>query len=237
MKVKKRNLIEIILQGLCLILLFIPYFFRGYDAVGSRIHFIDADGLATVGIKSPGIIDGWSVLDLLCGYGRGISVYDSFRNNFFAIAMFVFCIGGLVLFIIQFISKGEKRNNKIVLIPPVLQAIALMIFIPLAGHWASEFSGYRYNQFAGTYEKEFLVPGVFFYVYLVLLIALLVISIVGYILTQKRGIIEEDVKMQQTTNIVSEISGADEIRKYKELLDQGIITKEEFEVKKKKLLS
>ena len=35
---------------------------------------------------------------------------------------------------------------------------------------------------------------------------------------------------------VSIVGGADEIKKYKELLDNGIITKEEFEAKKKQLL-
>ena len=33
-----------------------------------------------------------------------------------------------------------------------------------------------------------------------------------------------------------EISSADEIKKYKELLDSGIITQEEFDLKKKQLL-
>lgn len=34
----------------------------------------------------------------------------------------------------------------------------------------------------------------------------------------------------------TETSGADEILKFKELLDQGIITKKEFDAKKKELL-
>ena len=45
-------------------------------------------------------------------------------------------------------------------------------------------------------------------------------------------------KGKQTTNksAKTELSGADEIMKYKDLLDKGIITKEEFDLKKKELL-
>lgn len=39
-----------------------------------------------------------------------------------------------------------------------------------------------------------------------------------------------------TTNVVQQISVADELKKFKELLDMGIITQEEFEAKKKQLL-
>ncbi|MGR5979483.1 SHOCT domain-containing protein [Bacillus cereus] len=38
------------------------------------------------------------------------------------------------------------------------------------------------------------------------------------------------------TQVAATTSGADEILKYKELLDQGIITEEEFQAKKKQLL-
>lgn len=37
-------------------------------------------------------------------------------------------------------------------------------------------------------------------------------------------------------NVVQQVSGADEIQKYKKLLDDGIITQEEFDAKKKQLL-
>ncbi len=40
----------------------------------------------------------------------------------------------------------------------------------------------------------------------------------------------------QQKNIIQSISNADEIKKYKELLDEGIITQEEFDVKKRQLL-
>lgn len=45
-----------------------------------------------------------------------------------------------------------------------------------------------------------------------------------------------EVKVIKQEKNEATISGADEIYKYKRLLDQGIITKEEFEKKKKKIL-
>lgn len=41
---------------------------------------------------------------------------------------------------------------------------------------------------------------------------------------------------KQSTTIVQQTSAADELKKFKELLDSGIITQEEFDAKKKQLL-
>ena len=50
-----------------------------------------------------------------------------------------------------------------------------------------------------------------------------------------RKIVDEyESKTERVT--ISPLSGADEIKKYKELLDAGIITQEEFDAKKKQLL-
>ena len=43
-------------------------------------------------------------------------------------------------------------------------------------------------------------------------------------------------KQQKTPQAVSAISPADELKKFKELLDSGIITQDEFDAKKKELL-
>lgn len=48
--------------------------------------------------------------------------------------------------------------------------------------------------------------------------------------------IEEDEVPQANTTPVPAISAADELKKFKELLDMGIITQEEFDAKKKQLL-
>lgn len=43
-------------------------------------------------------------------------------------------------------------------------------------------------------------------------------------------------EVKQQTNIINQVSAADELKKFKELLDLGIITQEEFDAKKKQLL-
>ncbi len=47
---------------------------------------------------------------------------------------------------------------------------------------------------------------------------------------------QETSSQESQTNMQSPISSADELRKFKELLDSGIITQEEFDAKKKQLL-
>ena len=49
--------------------------------------------------------------------------------------------------------------------------------------------------------------------------------------------IEELVqKARQSTNQIVQVSSADELRKFKQLIDEGVITKDEFDRKKKELL-
>ena len=69
-------------------------------------------------------------------------------------------------------------------------------------------------------------------------------KIIDYTKCQKCGssdlkdISEEEMKSEQTSSNtnVGPVSSADEIKKFKELLDAGIITQEEFDAKKKQLL-
>ena len=41
---------------------------------------------------------------------------------------------------------------------------------------------------------------------------------------------------KEATTVIQQASGADELLKYKQLLDAGIISQEEFEAKKKQIL-
>jgi len=52
----------------------------------------------------------------------------------------------------------------------------------------------------------------------------------------KRSSFVAPVKSRHSTTIIQEASKADELKKYKELLDQGVISQEEFDAKKKQLL-
>ena len=46
----------------------------------------------------------------------------------------------------------------------------------------------------------------------------------------------EEYKTKNNNTIVNEVSSADELKKFKDLLDSGVTTQEEFEAKKKQLL-
>jgi hypothetical protein len=48
--------------------------------------------------------------------------------------------------------------------------------------------------------------------------------------------IREFKTMSNKPQVVNNISGADELKKFKQLLDEGIITQEEFDFKKKQIL-
>jgi len=67
----------------------------------------------------------------------------------------------------------------------------------------------------------------------VLLIAV-VVAIAGFYILMHLNEKEDKEEQIKRDNIVN---NADAIRKYKELLDDGIITQEEFEAKKKELLN
>ncbi len=46
----------------------------------------------------------------------------------------------------------------------------------------------------------------------------------------------DQLKKQQNASVINPLSSADELKKYKELFDAGVLTQEEFEEKKKELL-
>ena len=49
-------------------------------------------------------------------------------------------------------------------------------------------------------------------------------------------VVPKEEKQPQIINNIQEKSSADELKKFKDLLDSGIITQEEFDEKKKQLL-
>jgi hypothetical protein len=60
-------------------------------------------------------------------------------------------------------------------------------------------------------------------------------------LNKKRGklaieFLENAIKQSANAPAVAQVSAADELKKFKELLDMGVITQEEFNAKKKQLL-
>ena len=174
-----------------------------------------------------------SAFDMRYGNGRGIDFRKGLFAEIFAYGMLLLCVVALVLFVIQFISKGNKRNMAVAIVPPIIQFVLLGGFTLLMGNYFNEFDGFRYNNWGGNYYKDILEPGLFFYFFLIALVVLIVISVIGYVLAKKRGIIDNaPLKPVQDTTP----SSADELKKYHELAESGAITQEEYEAKKKQLL-
>lgn len=65
----------------------------------------------------------------------------------------------------------------------------------------------------------------------------LLISLIGYRKVKKGGIIETEKPAQSMKTETAYTSSADELIKYKKLLDDGAITQDEYDVKKKELLN
>ncbi len=216
MKVKTRNLIELILQCIALVLVFIPGFFEKHVIVYHLEYFMDL----TKYISSRGPYT--------------YSLFGAFNNTnvvimIISLLLFAAILCGVILYILQFIAKGNKRNWKPTLFVSSAEFILFTITSLLIGaiNYSEENTTTRYNYFCSLQ--------IIFYIMLGVLIALMAISIIGYIIANKKGIIEETPKIYKA-EIVKNISNADELKKFKELLDSGIITQEEFDEKKNQLL-
>ena len=200
MKVKNRNLIELILQSLTLILLFI-------------------DGSITIEIwyHETSYITSKKATYLSSFFQRSID--NRAIIGFLTIAL---VIAGVVLFVMQYIGKGEKRNSKYAAYIPIAELVLYSIST-LIMTGSEMYGSMEYREY----------PGFLFYVCCVLMLVLALISVIGYLKAAKEGIEEEVVKVKVITN---DSSNAEELIKYKQLLDMGIITQEEFDAKKKQLL-
>ena len=69
-----------------------------------------------------------------------------------------------------------------------------------------------------------------------MLFCLIAIFILAVIKRSSLVVPKVEAQSQQIVNNIQETSNADELKKFKELLDSGIITQEEFDAKKKQLL-
>ena len=98
----------------------------------------------------------------------------------------------------------------------------------------------RFDGYDGFSNASFLfLANVLLFLPMALLLIIGVIEIINHFVKGKNKTLENEVSVPNTMadNVVTiQTSDADELKKYKELLDQGIITQEEFDAKKKQLL-
>ena len=215
MKVKVRNLIELIFQSLVLVLAFIPGFFIDETWVPNYTY-------------SPTLK--YYIPSMRLKNRITLSMFDSLFNTtstiqIVGIALFAAIVGGIVIYAMQFTAKDTKRNWKPTVLVTGAEVVLFAIFSFLieTGDWTYMDNEYRYTL------------KVMFYVIAVILVVLTAITVWGYIKAKNSGIVEEESKIYKA-EIVKEASTTDELKNYKELLDSGVITQEEFDAKKKQLL-
>ena len=204
MKIKSKNIIQVILQGLSLLLLFLPFVYT--EGVYTKI----SGSMGHYQMKNETLI---SFIDKLIEleYGRFLGV------------LVVICMVALMAILI---AQVAKRDHFQVVSAGSLVSLLLFFFYSVACTEEPRDSGW-----GPSYVCEYLVSFGFILI-MALQVALTIIALISNSRIKQNGIIEEE-KPQYIQN---NNSNADELSKYKDLLDRGVITQEEFDAKKKQLL-
>ena len=128
----------------------------------------------------------------------------------------------------------KKIKKEILVALPIISLIAFLVI----SNYVDSLSGgsFWYN---GDLRRSHLEMGILFYIEVILLLICLAFSVLNNFpdskvlsyfrakgLTVKRGSAENGIRLET----------ADELKKLKDLLDEGVITQEEFETKKRQLL-
>ena len=215
MKVKKRNILEIVLQSAAILMLFIPgvfleeYWWWDKDAstIGGKVIY---HGVMQLRQKNPisffGVATGTSTIMVILGF-----------------AAFAVTAAALILMIRQLVSKGEASNRRSVPILSVFSLVMLIVFSAAATFINQDFTGAEYR-----YGMNWM-----FYLLAAVYLAAALVSVIGYRQAKRLGIQAETADMEQAAQ---RSGSADELLKYKRLLDEGTISEEEFTEIKKRLL-
>ena len=208
MSKKKVSLIQAIVQLIAIVALFIPISFTRYF---SKI--------------------GYSIKTYQYQESLFSSVSDT-ENLVLGILLILASAASLAYFVLYFTTnKPQLRKKYCIAIPCVSLPLLAWSVIAIENYTSGiSVSGSYYNKTASS-----TVYGTSWGFYL---ICALYLGIVVLELYKHFAKIEEESKPRVSkTTIIQNSSSADELKKYRDLLDQGIITQEEFDAKKKELLN
>lgn len=198
MKVKNRNILELVLRIIILGALFIPFY------VGYR-YWQYEPSLTYHGIKALKDTENLSWFSII---------------NLGGILFIIVLILGIVFSILQLLGKGKKSNNKLVAVISVLELLTFLVSAVMTLTYTLD----------TEYWYQDIVPNTGFFMLSILIIVSTVLCVVGYIHAKKQGIIDEEPLKQDSNNFSSNIEDL------KKLLDNGLITQEEYDAKKKQIL-
>lgn len=210
MNIKDRNLYELICYAIFIVLIFIPGLYIKqlwkYDDT-----YIYHGGSTHTGDYSS------SLFSILIS---GNAVW-----TIVGLLLIMIAITGLVLVILQYKSVDEKQNSKTVIIINIIYTVCFV--------FGSSIIFLVDND--SIYFNTEVCPGVFFWIQLIILVILSVYSYKTYIQFEK--LVFNNTNDNELSSSLARIdSDADLLLKYKELLDTGIITEDDYNRKKKQLL-
>lgn len=150
------------------------------------------------------------------------NIYDG--DSLFVMIFIVLVVISIVMCIISFARKNHKDNIMHALLS--LLNFGYSCYILLGGAYRAE----------GSYTTLHFTDITIAPIANVIIVLFFVVAILGFVKRSKMIVPTEETQPQQIINNIQETSNADELKKYKDLLDNGAITQEEFEAKKKQLL-
>lgn len=216
MTTKTKNLVLTILSSVIFALLFIPGFYVqklwicGWNTTSTGYRFYNYTASSSDDKTVPFI----KTFETFCDV-KGIYLI-------LTTAIILSVAACITLYIIQMVD-GKKSNWSIAAFAPIVPTILLLIYTPIMNACCEQ----KQNKLPyPEYEISTL-----FYITLILLIGLIAISVISYFVTRKNGITDSS-----TLDVKIPVSATHELEKYYKLLQEGIITQEEFNAKKKQLL-
>ena len=218
MKVTKRNVLEIILESLCFLMLFVPGTF-----VEEYWEWDRGASTSIFGVNFHGVMSLERETDISF---LEAALHTNTYLEILGLIIFAVLIATVIVMIRQLVAKGEKRNSLWAALGSIAVLVLYLVFTV-----ALYFTVDQNINYDLAYSINWLYS-----VQLALFIASAAVTMIGYVQAKKLGIAEEPGSTKEEAAAFSVDSVADELLKYKELLDAGAITEEEFLAIKKKLL-
>ena len=159
------------------------------------------------------------------------SFYNRFTTdhagNILGVAFLALVAITATILIIQLVKKSAY------ILTPFVALIQPTLFI--MHHFLFNNIKWEIKYYAGG--TKFYKPSTYFYIIIGAFALIVILSFVNSII-QKKVKKEASETTSKDTNeaAIAETSNVDELKKYKDLLDSGVITQEEFDTKKKQLL-
>ena len=201
---------KITLSSMLLIILETICLFIPYSFIEEHWKY-DASAITYHGLSTLKYKENVNILGVSTGLGKIL-----------AIIVIALMLLSLVSFFMFFVQKKNKLTKNFYY-TPIISFLFLIFFAFYAFAIAEvDTTNWRY---------EWTINWLFY-----IIVAMHIITIVFAILLKTNKFETTSVRVEQIKSNNSLTSKADELKQYKELLDSGIITQEEFDAKKKQLL-